>query len=61
MLKYGTGQQVAQMLDSYMIMMKNSVYGNFNHRYNVSPSHLHAFFWFWENLSKVVRMCVDRQ
>jgi hypothetical protein len=44
MWKYGTGQQVAQMLDSYIMMMKNSVYGNFNHRYNVSPSHLHAFF-----------------
>jgi hypothetical protein len=33
-------------------------FGNFNHRYNVSPVHLHALLGVG-NFAKVVRMCAD--
>jgi hypothetical protein len=34
-------------------------YGNFDHRYNVSPIHLHAILGVG-NFTKMVSMCADR-
>jgi hypothetical protein len=40
-------------------MHRKCGYSNFNHRYNVSPVHLHAFLGVG-NCTKVVRVCIDR-
>jgi hypothetical protein len=39
--------------------IEKCAYGNFNHRYNVSPIHLHALFGM-RICTKVVRVCADR-
>jgi hypothetical protein len=42
-----------------LVYRKKCGYGNFDHRYNVSPVHLYALFGAG-NFTKVVRACMER-
>jgi hypothetical protein len=46
-------------LRKYFKLLYKNVYGNFNHRNNVSPVHLHALVGVG-NFTKVIRVCADR-